>query len=114
MLTEYSPTQIHAKKKLKIELNFKLEALGSTEKKITKDKNSENKAHLENTEVVLFHYNIANCDYQKDSGVLYAFVPINSFYHLLEISQIFFIFLKSFNSDFFILKYGLLLKILNH
>ena len=102
------------KKKLKIELNFKLEALGSTEKKITKDKNSENKAHLENTEVVLFHYNIANSDYQKDSGVLYAFVPINSFYHLLEISQIFFIFLKSFNSDFFILKYGLLLKILNH
>ena len=76
-------------KKMKIELNFKLEALRSTEKKITKDKNSENKAHLENTEVVLFHYNIANCDYQKDSGVLYALVPVKSFYHLLEISPIF-------------------------
>ena len=34
--------------------------LGSTENKITKDKNSENVLHLEITEVVLVHCNIVN------------------------------------------------------
>ena len=37
--------------------------LGSTEKKITKDKNGQNLAHLEITEVVLIHFDIINNDY---------------------------------------------------
>ena len=49
---------------------------GSTEKKITKNKNGENVLHLEITEVVLVHCNIVNNYYQQDSRVLYAFVPI--------------------------------------
>ena len=44
-----------------------MKLLGSTESKITKDKNGENVPHLEITEVVLLHCNIANNDYQQDS-----------------------------------------------
>ena len=36
--------------------------LGSTENKITKDKNGQNKPHLEITEVVLLQCNIVNTD----------------------------------------------------
>ena len=74
--------------------------LGSTENKITKDKNGENVPHLEITEVVLVHYNIANNDYQQDSRVLYMFVPNKPFGSLLEISPANHIFLKTLNSEF--------------
>ena len=63
-----------------------MKLLGSTENKITKDKNGENVPHLEITEVILVHYNIANNDYQQDSRVLYTFVPSKPFGQLLEIS----------------------------
>ena len=43
-----------------------MKLLGSIENKITKDKNGENVPHLEITEVVLVHCNIANNDYQQD------------------------------------------------
>ena len=39
-----------------------MKLLGSTENKITKDKNGKNVSHLEITEVVLVHYNIVNND----------------------------------------------------
>ena len=51
-----------------------MKLLGSTENKITKDKNGENVPHLEITEVVLVHCNIANNDYQQDSRALYTSV----------------------------------------
>ena len=41
--------------------------LGSTENKITKDKNGENVPHLEITEVVLVHCYIVKNDYQQHS-----------------------------------------------
>ena len=41
--------------------------LGSTENKITEDKNGENVPHLEIIKVVLAHCNIVNNDYQQDS-----------------------------------------------
>ena len=44
-----------------------MKLLGSTESKITKDKNSENVPHLESTKLVLVHCNIVNNDYQQDS-----------------------------------------------
>ena len=56
-----------------------MKLLGSTENKITKDKNGENVPHLEITEVVLVHCNIVNNDYQQDSRVLYTFVPNKPF-----------------------------------
>ena len=51
-----------------------MKLLGSTENKITIDKNGENVPHLEITEVVLVHCDIVNNDYQQDSRVLYTFV----------------------------------------
>ena len=63
-----------------------MKLLGSTENKITKDKNGENVPHLEITEVVLVHCNIVNNDYQQDSRALYTFAPNKPFGILLEIS----------------------------
>ena len=54
-----------------------MKLLGSSENKITKDKNGENVSHIEITEVILVHCNIVNNDYQQDSRVLYTFVQIN-------------------------------------
>ena len=54
--------------------------IGSTENKITKDKNGENVPHLEITDVVLLvHCNIVNNDYHK----------IQEFYiHLFQINRL--------------------------
>ena len=77
-----------------------MKLIGSTENKITKDKNGENVPYLEITEVVLVHCNLANNDYQQDSRVLYIFVPNKPFGNLLEIASTTFIPLKTFNSEF--------------
>ena len=77
-----------------------LKLLGSTESKITKDKNGENVPHLEITEVVLIYCNIVNNDYHQDSRVLYTFIANKPFGILLEISQKNHIFLKAFNSEY--------------
>ena len=77
-----------------------MKLLGSTKTKITKDKNGENVRHLEITELVLVHCNIASNYYQHDSRVLYIFIPNKSFGQLLNISPKIFIFLKTFNSEF--------------
>ena len=77
-----------------------MKLLGSTENKITGDKNRENVPHLEITEVVLVHFNIVNNDYQQDSRVLYTFVPNKPFGSLLEISPTNHTFLKTFNSEY--------------
>ena len=44
---------------------------GSTEPKMTKDENGESVLPLEIKEVVLFHCNIINNNYQQNSRVLY-------------------------------------------
>ena len=77
-----------------------MKLLGSTENKITKDKNGENVLHLEITEVVLVHCNMVNNDYQQDSRVLHTFIPNKSFGSLLDISPTNHIFLNSFNSEY--------------
>ena len=77
-----------------------MKLLGSTENKITKDKNGENVVHLEIAEVLLSHCNIVNNDYQQDSRVLYTFVPNKPFGSSLEIPAKYHIFLKTFNSEF--------------
>ena len=56
-----------------------MKLLGSTENKITINKNGENVPHRETTEVVLVHCNIVNIDYRQDSKVLYAFAPNKPF-----------------------------------
>ena len=77
-----------------------MKLLGSTKKKITKDKNGENVPLLEIAEVVLVNCNIVNNDYQQESRVLYTFVPNKSFGSLLDISPSNQIFLKTFNSEY--------------
>ena len=73
-----------------------IKLLGSTESKITNEKNNENVSHLEITEVVLVHCDINN-DNQQDSRLLYMFVPIKPFGSLLEIFPTNNIFLKTLN-----------------
>ena len=77
-----------------------MKLLGSTENKITKDKNGENVPHLEITEVVLVYCDIVNNDYQQEWRVIYTFVPNKPFGSLLEISPTYHIFLKTFGSEF--------------
>ena len=85
-----------------------MKLLGSTKSKITKNENGENVPHLEITEVVLVHCNIVNNNYQQ------KFVPNKSIGQLLDIFPKNFIFLKILTLNFHILKFGLLIKILNH
>ena len=48
-----------------------MKLLGSTESKITKDKNGENVPHSETVELVLIYCNIVNNNYQQNSRLLY-------------------------------------------
>ena len=77
-----------------------IKLLGSTESKITKDKNGENVPHLEIVEIVLLQCKLVDNDYQQDARILYTFVPNKPFGSLLEISPANHIFLKTFNSEF--------------
>ena len=67
-----------------------MKLLGSTESKITGEKNSENVPHLEVIELVLIQQLIIidniDTNYQQNSRILYAFVPSKPFGSLLEIS----------------------------
>ena len=111
--TDKPSVQIHVNKienkvTFKIKNGYNLELLTpetmkllrSYENKLTTDKNGENVPHLEITEVVLVHCNIANNNYQEDSRVLYTFVPNKPFGSLLEISPTSHICLKTFNSEY--------------
>ena len=69
-----------------------IKLLGSTQSKITKDKNDENVPDLEITELVLIH---CNNDYQQNSRILYTFIPKKSFGQFLDISPQYFIFSKT-------------------
>ena len=57
-----------------------MKLLGSTENKITKDKNGENVPHLEIAELVLLiHCNLVNNNYQQNSRILHTFIPNKAF-----------------------------------
>ena len=77
-----------------------MKLLGSSESKITKDKNGEDLSQLEVVELLLVHCSLVNNDYQQDSRILYTFVPNKPFGSLLEISPTNHIFLKTFSSEF--------------
>ena len=77
-----------------------MKLLGSTNSKITKDKNCENVSYLEITEEILIHCNVVNNSYQQNSRVLYTCDPNKSFSELLDISPESFISLKTFDSEF--------------
>ena len=74
-----------------------MKLLGSSESKITKDKNGENVPYLEIVELVLIRCNVVNNNYQQNSRIIYTFVPNKPFGSLLDISPPNHIFLKTFN-----------------
>lgn len=61
-----------------------VELLESAKNRTTRDKNYENVSHSEIIEIVLVHCNIVNNDYEKDSIILYTFVPKKPFNALWE------------------------------
>ena len=73
-----------------------MKLLGSTEDKITKNKDGQNIPHLKITEVVLVHCDIVNNDYQQDSRVF----QINRLVAYQKFLQQIIIFLKTFNSEY--------------
>ena len=75
-----------------------MKLLGSTESKITKDKNGENVPHLEFAELVLVYCNLVNINYQQNSRTLYTFTTDKTFGSLLQILPTKNVFLKTFNS----------------
>ena len=60
--------------------------LGITKKDVDADKNSKNVPKLESVEVDLVHCNLVKNDYQQTPKVLFSFVPIKQFGHLINIS----------------------------
>ena len=74
--------------------------LGSIKSKTNKDKNGENIPHLEIAEVLLINGNIVNINFQRNSRVLYTFVPSKLFGQLLDISLKKKLFLKTVKSEF--------------
>ena len=92
----------------KIKTGYKLELLtpetmkllGSTNKVVDKDKNSENVPKLESVEVVLVHCNLVKNDYEHASKVLFSFVPNKQFGQLLNISPHLFTMMNTVNTEF--------------
>ena len=106
----------------KIKTEYYLESLMSetmnlpetTKIKITKDENGQNVPRLKLIEVVLVHCNIVYNNYQQDSRIFYIFAPNKSFGQLLDSSLKILYFKNLLTQNVHILKYGLLVKIINH
>ena len=64
-----------------------MKLLGSTESKISRDKNDEHIPHLELTKVVLVHFNIINNYCQQDSRIFYTLFFINHLVLYLKFHQ---------------------------
>ena len=112
-MSDNPPVQIYSNKiknriVFKIKNGYKLELLtpetmkllGSTNKVVDKDKNSENAPKLESVEEVLVHCNLVKNDYQRTSKVLFSFVPKKQFGQLLNISPHVFTMMNTVNTEF--------------
>ena len=84
----------------------------NTKSKIIENENSKNVLNSEIIKIILVHCNIVNNNYQQNSRVIHTFLYDISFGELFDNSPKSFIFLKTYQY-FHILKYGLLIKILN-
>ena len=126
-LTENAPIRIYANKikngiVFKIKNGCKLELLtpetmkllGSSKKDIDSDKNSENVLKLESVEVVLVHCNLVKNDYQHSSKDLFSFVPNKQIGQLINIHRNISTMMNTVNTDFFLLKFGLQIKLIKY
>ena len=100
--------------KLKLLSSETVKLLGSTKKDVEKDKDGEDVPNLESVEVVLMHCNLVNNSYQKASKVLFTFVSNKQFGQLIIISSHLPTMLKTINTEFQSIQYGLLIKITDH
>ena len=93
--------------------NMKL--LGSTKKDVDKDKDDkETVPKLESVQVVLVHCNLVKNDYQHTSKVLFTFVSNKQFGQLINISSHSLMMMNTVNTEFFLLKFGLKIKLVKH
>ena len=103
----------------KIKTSYKLELLspetmkllGSTKRDVDQDEDGEDAPKLEPVEFVLVHCNLVNNKYQQASKVLYIFVPNKQFRQLITNAHHSLTMLTQQTQNFYLLKYGLLIKI---
>ena len=74
--------------------------LGSSKSIINKDKDGELVPKIEHVEYILVHCNLVKNNYQKNSKLLYSFVPNKTFGELIDISPHIFITLNTIGGDF--------------
>ena len=112
-VTENPPVQIYSNKiknriVFKINTGYKLELLSpetmklseSTKKDVDQDKDGEDVPKLESVEVVLFHCNLVNNNYQQTSKALFTFVPNKQFGQFINISPHSLTMLGTTNTEF--------------
>ena len=75
--------------------------------------NGEDVPKLESVEVVLIHCNLVNNNYQQTSKVLFIFVQSKQFGQLINIALHSLTILSTTNTEFHLLKCGLLIKIVS-
>ena len=126
-LMENSPIQNEQNKAknriaFKIKTGYKLELstletmklLGRTKKVADTDQNSENVPKLESVEIALVHSNLVKNDYQHTSKVLFSIFPNKQFGQLINISRHFGTMMNTVNTEFFLLKFSLQIKLIKH
>ena len=126
-LAKNPPVQIYPNKLknrtvFKIKTGYKLELLtpetmkllGSTKKDVDKDKDGEIVPKLESVEVVLMHCNLVKNDYQHTSKVFFGFVSNKQFGQLINISPHSLAMIIRLVPNFFLLKFGLQIKLVKH
>ena len=92
-----------------------MKLLGSTKKDVDKDKDDkETVPKLESVQVVLVHCNLVKNDYQHTSKVLFSFVLNKQFGQLINISSHSLMMMNTVNTEFFLLKFGLKIKLVKH
>ena len=91
-----------------------MQLLGSSKKNIDQNKDGEIVPRLETVEVVLVHCNLVNNSYQQASKVLFTFAPNKQFGKLITITSHPLAMLKQLMQNFYSLKYGSQIKIIDH
>ena len=91
-----------------------MKLLGSTKQDVGKVKDGEIVPKLESVEVVLVYCNLDKNLYQNTSKVLFSFFPNKQFVQLINISPHSLTMMKKVNTEFFLLKFGLQIKLVKH
>ena len=91
-----------------------MKCFGSAKKYVDKDKDREIVPKSESVEVDLVWCNLVKNDYQHISKVLFSFVRNKQFAQLISISPYSITMMNTVNTDFFLLKFDLQIKLVKH